>query len=131
MTIQKITLQPGGFKPFACLVGLAPGLFPCPVRSQSDEIPAHALGEKDALVFSDDSSTNRFGGAWTERVQSAGVEVGVLFGRQTTTVHGSVAIVKLDLPDGNLICECRVQFEHSVSGKQALFDDLRIWSVKR
>ena len=48
----------------------------------------------------------------------------MLFGRQTTTEHGSVASVKLDLPDGNLICECRVQFERNVTVAFS-FDDMK------
>ena len=47
-----------------------------------------------------------------------------MFGRQTTTEHGSVASAKLDLPDGNLICECRVQFEHNVTVAFS-FDDMK------
>ena len=70
--------------------------------SQAGDVPAHALAEKGALVFADDFSTNRFGGVWTERIQSAGVADGVMYGRQTTTEHGSVASAKIDLPDGNL-----------------------------
>ena len=38
-----------------------------------------------------------------------------MFGRQTGTAHGSVAYTKLDLLDGNLILECRVQLEHNVT----------------
>ena len=83
--------------------------------AETGDIPVHPLAEKGALVFADDFSTNRFGGVWTERIPSAGVENGVMYGRQTTTAHGSVATAKLDLPEGNLICECRVQFEHNVT----------------
>jgi hypothetical protein len=119
-----MTLQLRRFKSFACLLGLALVLFPIPAWSQSDGIPAHALAEKDALVFADDFSTNRFGDAWTERVKSTGVENGVMFGRQTTTEHGSVASMKLELPDGNLICECRVKFEHNVTVAFS-FDDMK------
>ena len=124
MTIGKMTHQLSQFKSFACLLGLALGLFPFPAWSQSEGIPAHALGEKDSLVFSDDFSTNRFGGEWIERVKSAGVENGAMFGRQTTTEHGSVASMKLELPDENLICECRVQFEHNVTVAFS-FDDMK------
>src|SRR5438874_2508402 len=124
MTIRHMTLQSCRFRSFACLLGLALVLFPIPAWSQSDGIPAHALAEKEALVFSDDFSMNRFGHTWTERVQSAGVENGVMFGRQTTTEHGSVVSVKLKLPDGNLICECRVQFEHNVTVAFS-FDDMK------
>jgi len=119
-----MTLQLRQLESFACLLGLVLVLFPIPAWSQSDWIPAHALVEKDALVFSDDFSTNRFGGAWTERIKSAGVEDGVMFGRQTTTEHGSVASAKLELPDGNLICECRVQFERNVTVAFS-FDDMK------
>src|SRR6185436_17280490 len=100
------------------------GLFSISARSQSGEVPAHPLAEKGALVFSDDFSTNRFGGDWTERIKSAGVENGVMFGRQTTTEHGSVASAKLDLLDGNLIRECRVQFERNVTVAFS-FDDMK------
>lgn len=109
---------------FGFLVSLAVGLFPAPAWSQSGEIPAQALGEKDALVFSDNFSTDRFGNVWMERTKSAGVEEGVMFGRQTTKEHGSVASAKLDLPDGNLICECRVQFERNVTVAFS-FDDMK------
>jgi hypothetical protein len=91
--------------------------------SQGAEIPARALAEKGALVFADDFATNRFGSVWTERIKSAAVEDGVMFGRQTTTEHGSVATAKLDLPNGDLICECRVQFEHNVTVAFS-FDDM-------
>lgn len=124
MTTRQITLQLRRFKPIACLLGLALGLFLSPARSQSDGIQAHALAEKDTLVFSDDFSASRFGSVWTERVVSAGVEDGVMFGRQTTTEHGSVASAKLELPDGNLICECRVQFERNVTVAFS-FDDMK------
>ena len=80
--------------------------------------------EDKQLLFSDDFSANRLGAAWTERVKSVGVENGVMFGRQTTTEHGSVASTKLDLPDGNLICECRVQLEHNVTVAFS-FDDMQ------
>jgi len=119
-----MTLELRRFKFFDGLLGLVLGLFPVTAWSQSDGIPAHALAEKDALVFSDDFSTNRFGGLWTEQVKSAGVENGVIYGRQTTTEHGSVARMKLELPGGNLICECRVQFEHNVTVAFS-FDDMK------
>ena len=106
---------------FACLLGL---VFPVTAWSQAGDIPARALAEKGALVFADDFTINRFGDAWTERVKSTGVENGVMFGRQTTTEHGSVASMKLELPDGNLICECRVQFEHNVTVAFS-FDDMK------
>lgn len=109
---------------FAGLLACALWTLPSPARSQSDDVPADALAEKDVLVFADDFSTNRFGAAWTERIKNAGVEDGVLYGRQTTTEHGSVASAKLDLPDGNLICECRVQFERNVTVAFS-FDDMR------
>jgi len=108
-------------KLFACLLALTS--FLTPPQSQAGEIPVRPLAEKGALVFSDGFSTNRFGSAWTERIKSAGVENGVMFGRQTTTEHGSVASAKLDLPDGNLVCECRVQFEHNVTVAFS-FDDM-------
>jgi hypothetical protein len=82
---------------FACLLGL---VLPVAAWSQTVDIPARALAEKGALVFADDFATSRFGGEWTERIKSAGVENGVMFGRQTTTEHGSVASAKIDLPDG-------------------------------
>jgi hypothetical protein len=119
-----MTLQLRRFKSFACLLGLALVLLPVPAWSQSGGIPMHAFAEKDALVFSDDFSTDRFGSTWAERVKSAGVENGMMFGRQTTTEHGSVASVKLELPNGNLICECRVQFEHNVTVAFS-FDDMK------
>jgi hypothetical protein len=119
-----MTIRHRRFKPFACLLGLALGLFAISARSRAEEIPARSLAEKDALVFSDDFSTNRFGDVWTERTKSAGVEDGVMFGRQTTKEHGSVASMKLDLPDGNLICECRVQFERNVTVAFS-FDDMK------
>src|SRR4051812_38428860 len=75
------------------------------------EPPQQPLGQKGKLIFSDDFSTNRFGTVWSEHIATAGVENGVMFGRQTGTAHGSVALTKLDLPDGNLICECKVQWE--------------------
>jgi hypothetical protein len=106
---------------FACLLVL---LLPVAAWSQTGDIPVRALGEKGTLVFADDFATNRFGAEWTERIKSAGVENGVMFGRQTTTEHGSVATAKLDLPDGNLICECRVQFEHNVTVAFS-FDDMK------
>jgi hypothetical protein len=124
MTIRQMTIQLRRPKSFACLLGLALVLLSIPAWSQSDGIPAHALAEKEALVFSDDFSTDRFSSTWMERVKSAGVENGVMFGRQTTTEHGSVASMKLDLPDGNLICECRVQFERNVTVAFS-FDDMK------
>jgi len=119
-----MTLLLSRFESFACPLDFTLVLLPIPAWSQSDGIPAHALAEKDALVFSDDFSTDRFGSMWTERVKSAGVENGVMFGRQTTTEHGSVASMKLELPDGNLICECRVLFEHNVTVAFS-FDDMK------
>jgi len=108
----------------ACVAGVLLGLSAAAAWSQSAGIPAHALGEKDVLVFSDDFSTNRFGGVWIQRIESAGVEDGLMFGRQTTAEHGSVASAKLELPDGNLICECRVQLERNVTVAFS-FDDMR------
>jgi len=93
-------------------------------RAATDESMAHPLGEKGALVFSDDFSKDRFGSVWTERIKSAGVENGVMYGRQTTKEHGSVATAKLELPDGNLICECRVQIEHNATLAFS-FDDMK------
>ncbi len=87
------------------------------------DIPTKPLAEKGALVFSDDFSSDCFGSVWTERIKSAGVENGVMFGRQTTKEHGSVVTAKLDLPDGNLICECRVQWEHNATVAFS-FDDM-------
>ena len=124
MATRQITLHFRRSQSMACLLGLAFALFPNPARSLSDEIPTQALAEKDELVFADDFSTNRFGSAWTERIVSAGVENGVMFGRQTTTEHGSVASAKLELPNGNLICECRVQFERNVTLAFS-FDDMK------
>jgi hypothetical protein len=98
-------------------------LLPVAAWSQTSDIPVHPLAEKGALVFADDFATNRFGHEWTERIKSAGVENGAMYGCQTTTEHGSVATAKLDLPDGNLICECRVQFEHNVTVAFS-FDDI-------
>jgi len=109
---------------FGWLVGLAVALHPAAAWSQSDGIPTRPLGEKAVLVFADDFSTDRFGSVWTERIKSAGVEDGVLFGRQTRAEHGSVASAKLELPDGNLICECRVQFERNVTVAFS-FDDMQ------
>ncbi|MBI3881703.1 MAG: hypothetical protein HY301_16765 [Verrucomicrobia bacterium] len=114
---------PRPVKSLACLLGLALALFPVSARAQAGAIPARPLAEKGALIFADDFSTNRFGGVWMERIKSAGVENGVMFGRQTTTEHGSVASAKLALPDGNLICECRVQFERNVTVAFS-FDDM-------
>lgn len=87
------------------------------------DIPAQPLANKGALVFSDDFSSDRFGAEWVQRIKSAGVENGVMYGRQTTTEHGSVATAKLKLPDGNLIFECRVQFEHNATVAFS-FDDM-------
>src|SRR5262245_1834156 len=61
---------------------------------------------------------------WTQRIESAGVEDGVMFGRQTTTEHGFVASVKIELPDGNVIGECRVQVERNVTVAFS-FDDMK------
>ncbi len=109
---------PGKFS--ACLLGL---VLPVAAWAQTGDIPTRPLAEKGALVFADDFATNRFGAEWIERIKSAGVENGVMFGRQTTTEHGSVASAKIDLPDGNLICECRVQFERNVTVAFS-FDDM-------
>lgn len=95
-----------------------------PARAEADESLARPLGEKGALVFSDDFSKDRFGGVWTERIKSAGVENGAMYGRQTTKAHGSVATAKLELPDGNLICEARVQIEHNATLAFS-FDDMK------
>ena len=110
--------------PFACVLGLALGGLFSSARAESTEIPAKPLGEKGALVFEDDFSKNRFGDVWVERIKSAGVEDGVMYGRQTTKEHGSVATAKLELPDGNLIFECRVQFEHNAT-VGLNFDDMK------
>ena len=93
-------------------------------RAQTEDSLARPLGEKGALVFSDDFSTDRFGSVWTQRIKSAGVENGAMYGRQTTKAHGSVATAKLELPDGNLICECRVQIEHNATLAFS-FDDMK------
>ena len=106
---------------------LAALLLPAALTTAGDipagDIPAGPLAEKGAPVFADDFSTDRFGTVWTERIKSAGVENGVMFGRQTTKEHGSVATAKLALPDGNLICECRVQWEHNATVAFS-FDDM-------
>ena len=94
------------------------------IQTRADDVPAKPLAEKGKLVFSDDFSSDRFGAEWKAMIPSAGVENGVMYGRQTTTQHGSVALAKLDLPDGNLICECRVQFEHNVTVAFS-FDDMK------
>ena len=77
--------------------GCCAGLF-C-VFAGAAEIPEQPLATKGRLIFSDDFSRDTFGSVWTERIKSAGVENGVLFGRQTTKEHGSVASTKLALPD--------------------------------
>jgi hypothetical protein len=118
-----MTLSIYSFRSRACLFGFALTFLTGSASSQSDGLPTHPLAEKGALVFFDEFSTDRFGYAWSERVKSAGVENGVMFGRQTTTEHGSVASAKLDLPNGNLICECRVQFERNVTVAFS-FDDM-------
>jgi hypothetical protein len=92
--------------------------------ARADEVPAQPLGEKGKLILSDDFSTNRFGSVWSEHIPSAGVENGVMYGRQTGAAHGSVALTKLDLPDGNLICECRVQWAHNATVAFS-FDDMK------
>src|SRR3954471_10139611 len=94
------------------------------LTARAQEPPAQPLGQKGKLIFSDDFSTNRFGTAWSEHIATAGVESGVMFGRQTGAAHGSVALTKLDLPDGNLICECKVQWEHNVTVAFS-FDDMK------
>lgn len=91
--------------------------------ADAGELPDQPLAAKGKLVFSDDFATDRFGTAWKALIVSTGVENGVMFGRQTTTEHGSVALAKLDLPDGNLICQCRVQLEHNATVGFS-FDDM-------
>ena len=108
----------------AILLGLLIGALPVAGWAQPAGVPPRALGEKGPLMFADDFSADRFGSVWTERIKSAGVEGGVLVGRQTTAEHGSVASVKLDLPGGNLICECKVQFERNVTLAFS-FDDMK------
>ena len=108
---------------FALVVVLLPCAFPGSAPAQAEESLARPLGEKGALVFSDDFSTDRFGSVWVERIKSTGVENGVMYGRQTTKQHGSVATAKLELPDGNLICEARVQIEHNATLAFS-FDDM-------
>lgn len=90
----------------------------------AQEVPAQPLAQKGKLIFSDDFSANRFGTVWSEHIATTGVEDGVLFGRQTGTAHGSVALTRLDLPDGNLICECKVQWEHNATLAFS-FDDMK------
>ena len=97
-------------------------LLPAALMTAGD-IPANPLAEKGSLIFADDFSSDHFGTVWTERIKSAGVENGVMFGRQTTKEHGSVATAKLALPDGNLNCECRVQWEHNATVAFS-FDDM-------
>jgi hypothetical protein len=94
------------------------------LRADAEDVPAQPLGEKGRLILADDFSTNRFGSVWSEHIATAGVENGVMFGRQTGAAHGSVALAKLDLPDGNLIFECRVQWEHNVTVAFS-FDDMK------
>ena len=125
MSFQPLFPLPFGRLKFsACFFGLALAGAAFSARSQSPEVPSHPLGEKGALVFSDDFSTDRFGSVWSERIKSAGVENGVMYGRQTTKQHGSVATAPLNLPNGNLIFECRVQFEHNVTVAFSL-DDMK------
>jgi hypothetical protein len=114
----------GRLKLFASVLMVLLGGFPGSARAQADESLARPLGEKGALIFSDDFSADRFGSVWTERIKSAGVENGVMYARQTTKEHGAVATAKLDLPDGNLICECRVQIEHNATLAFS-FDDMK------
>jgi hypothetical protein len=109
---------------FASVLMVLLGGFPGSVRAEADESLARPLGEKGALVLSDDFSKDRFGSVWTERIKSAGVENGAMYGRQTTKAHGSVATAKLELPDGNLICEARVQIEHNATLAFS-FDDMK------
>lgn len=109
---------------FALLLAVFLAGFPGSARAQADDALARPLGEKGASVFSDDFSTDRFGSVWTERIKSAGVESGVMYARQTTKAHGAVATAKLDLPDGNLICQCRVQIEHNATLAFS-FDDMK------
>jgi hypothetical protein len=114
----------GRLRLFAFLLAMFLGGFPGSAPAQTDEALARPLGEKGASVFSDDFSTDRFGSVWTERIKSVGVENGVMYARQTTKAHGAVATAKLDLPDGNLICECRVQIEHNATLAFS-FDDMK------
>src|SRR5205814_5425362 len=93
----------------ALLVCCSPGALTHAATKVEEQ--AQPLGEKGKLIFADDFSSDRFGTVWSEHIATAGVENGVMFGRQTGAAHGAVALTKLDLPDGNLICECRVQWE--------------------
>jgi hypothetical protein len=92
--------------------------------AHAEEPPAQPLGQKGKLIFADDFSTDRFGTVWSEHIATAGVENGVMYGRQTGAAHGSVALTKLALPDGNLICECKVQWEHNATVAFS-FDDMK------
>ena len=114
----------GRMRRYALLLVVFLGQLPGSARAQAEEGLTRPLGDKGALVFSDDFSTDRFGSVWTERIKSAGVENGVMYARQTTKAHGAVATAKLDLPDGNLICECRVQIEHNATLAFS-FDDMK------
>jgi hypothetical protein len=109
---------------FSVIILLLLGSISTSVRADPDEKLARPLAEKGALVFSDDFSKDDFGSVWTERIKSAGVENGVMYGRQTTKEHGSVTTAKLDLPDGNLICECRLQIERNATLAFS-FDDMK------
>ena len=93
------------------------------LTARAQDVPAEPLGEKGKLVFADDFSVDRFGKEWSAMIPATGVEDGVMYGRQTQQ-HGSVALAKLELPDGNLICECRVQFEHNATVAFS-FDDMK------
>ncbi|HEV7405229.1 MAG TPA: hypothetical protein VGO11_19955 [Chthoniobacteraceae bacterium] len=99
-------------------------IFALVLSAGAEEPPAQPLGSKGTLILSDDFSTDRFGTVWSEHIATAGVENGVMFGRQTGAAHGSVVLTKLDLPDGNLICECKVQWEHNVTVAFS-FDDMK------
>src|SRR3954452_15742117 len=85
------------------------------VVTAAEEPPAQPLGQKGKLVLSDDFSTDRFGTVWSEHIATAGGENGGMVGGEPGAAHGSVPLPRLDLHDGNLICECKVQWEHNAT----------------
>ena len=132
-------------------------LFFCITVCAAAEVPAQPLAAKGKLLVSDDFERTVLGD-WKAVIPTFTVTNGVLVGRQTRDAHGSVGAVKAAFKDGviefkfrfegatsfNAVCDDKAigylkspglahptksDFHFTVSGKDAHFDEVRIYAA--
>jgi hypothetical protein len=133
-------------------------LLACASVGVAAEIPAKPIAAKGKVLVSDDFERTGLGD-WKAVIPTFFVTNGVLVGRQTRDNHGSVGAVKAAFKDGviefkfrlegstgfNAVCDDKAvgylkspglahptksDFHFTVSGKDAHFDEVRIYAAE-